>query len=53
MVVDPEDYPRVLEELARDGGPSLDFRFELMQKAFAHTGEYDGMIAMTMAQRRR
>ena len=45
----PEDYPRVLEELARDGGPSLEFRFELMKKAFMHTGQYDGMIAMTMA----
>ena len=37
VVVDPADYPRVLEELARDGGPSLEFRFELMRKAFAHT----------------
>ena len=38
VVVDPADYPRVLEQMARDGGPSLEFRFELMQKAFAHTG---------------
>ena len=49
VVVHPEDYPRVLEELAREGGPSLDFRFGLMKKAFMHTGQYDGMIAMTMA----
>ena len=35
VVVDPADYPRLLEELARDGGPSLEFRFELMRKAFA------------------
>ena len=48
VVVDPADYPKVLEELRRDGGPSLDFRFSLMQKAFMHTGQYDGMIAMTM-----
>src|SRR4026207_2171539 len=34
VVVSPEDYPRVLEELKKDGGPSLDFRFELMKKAF-------------------
>ena len=27
------------------GGPSLEFRFELMQKAFAHTAQYDTMIA--------
>src|SRR3954463_13107314 len=49
VVVHPEDYPRVLTELARDGGPSLEFRFELMKRAFMHTGQYDGMIAMTMA----
>ena len=35
---------------ARPGGPTLAFRFELMQKAFAHTAQFDGMIAMTMQQ---
>ena len=49
VVVHPEDYPRVLQELAREGGPSLAFRFDLMKRAFMHTGQYDGMIAMTMA----
>jgi len=49
VVVHPEDYPRVLEELSRTGGPSLEFRFELMKRAFMHTGQYDGTIAMTMA----
>jgi len=49
VVVHPEDYPKVIEELARPGGPSIEFRFELMKKAFMHTGQYDGMIAMTMA----
>jgi len=29
---------RVLQELSRDGGPSLDFRFELMRRAFMHHG---------------
>ena len=48
VVVQPDDYPKILEELDRDGGPSLDFRFGLMKKAFMHTGQYDGMIAMTM-----
>ena len=48
VVVDPADYPKVLEELGRDGGPTLEFRFGLMKKAFMHTGQYDGMIAMTM-----
>src|SRR4051794_5546023 len=45
VIVDPADYPRVVEELGRDGGPSLAFRFELMQKAFAHTAGYDATIA--------
>ena len=42
VVVDPADYPRVVGELGAHGGPSLEFRFELMQKAFAHTAQYDG-----------
>jgi phosphoribosylaminoimidazolecarboxamide formyltransferase/IMP cyclohydrolase len=48
VVVSPDDYPKVLEELDRPGGPALDFRFRLMTKAFMHTAQYDGMIAMTM-----
>jgi phosphoribosylaminoimidazolecarboxamide formyltransferase/IMP cyclohydrolase len=48
VVVDPADYPRVLEELAKPGGPAIEFRFRLMQKAFEHTGMYDSMIALTM-----
>ena len=48
VVVDPGDYQTVLEELARTGGPSLEFRFSLMKKAFRHTGQYDSMIATTM-----
>ena len=48
VVVDPADYPRVLEELDRAGGPSLEFRFELMRKAFEHTGAYDMTIATTL-----
>src|SRR5215470_10195330 len=34
VVVDPADYPRVLEQMAQPGGPALAFRFELMRKAF-------------------
>jgi phosphoribosylaminoimidazolecarboxamide formyltransferase/IMP cyclohydrolase len=48
VVVDPADYGRVIEELARNGGPSLEFRFELMRKAFAHTAEFDALIAKTL-----
>src|SRR5262249_47609014 len=49
VVVDPADYPRVLEQLARPGGPTLEFKFELMRKAFAHTAEFDTLIARTLA----
>jgi phosphoribosylaminoimidazolecarboxamide formyltransferase/IMP cyclohydrolase len=48
VVVDPADYPRVLQQLARDTGPELEFRFELMRKAFMHTGQYDLTIALTL-----
>jgi phosphoribosylaminoimidazolecarboxamide formyltransferase / IMP cyclohydrolase len=48
VVVDPKDYPRVLEELRREGGPTLEFRFELMRKTFEHTEQFDSMVARTM-----
>jgi phosphoribosylaminoimidazolecarboxamide formyltransferase / IMP cyclohydrolase len=46
VVVLPSDYPRVLDEI--DRGPSLGFRLELMQTAFAHTAAYDSAIAQTL-----
>jgi phosphoribosylaminoimidazolecarboxamide formyltransferase / IMP cyclohydrolase len=48
VVVDPDDYGKVLEELSNKGGPSLAFKFELMKKAFAHTAQFDGLIASTL-----
>ena len=46
IIVDPEDYQRVLEELhANDGIVSDATRFDLAVKAFEHTSNYDGMIA--------
>src|SRR5688572_29040336 len=49
IVVEPADYPRVLDELRRPGGASRDFRFDLARKAFAHTAAYDTAIAGTLA----
>lgn len=49
VVIDPADYARVLEQLSRPGGPSLSFRLELAQRAFAHTAQYDGVVAGTLA----
>jgi phosphoribosylaminoimidazolecarboxamide formyltransferase/IMP cyclohydrolase len=48
VVVDPADYPKVLEQMARPGGPSLELKFALMKKAFAHTAEFDALIADTL-----
>ena len=49
VVVSPADYASVLEQLDRREGPSRPFRFELAQKAFAHTGSYDTAIAATLS----
>jgi phosphoribosylaminoimidazolecarboxamide formyltransferase/IMP cyclohydrolase len=48
VVVDPADYPKVLEQMARPSGPTLEFKFGLMKKAFAHTAEFDSLIAQTL-----
>ena len=45
VLIDPADYPRVLEELRSSGGVSDETRFALARKAFAHTAAYDGAIA--------
>ncbi len=45
IVVEPADYPRLIDELTRDGGVSGATRFDLAVKAFEHTARYDGMIA--------
>ena len=49
VIVSPADYGAALDELAREGGPRLEFRFELARKAFAHTAAYDSAIAATLA----
>ncbi len=43
VLVDPEDYPRLLEGL-KGGGVGREFKFELARKAFRHTAAYDAMI---------
>jgi phosphoribosylaminoimidazolecarboxamide formyltransferase/IMP cyclohydrolase len=44
-VVDPADYPRVLQEIKDQGAVSDATRFRLAKKVFAHTAAYDGAIA--------
>ena len=48
VVVEPEDYARVLTGLDAAGGPSLSLRFDLARRAFAHTASYDRTIASTL-----
>jgi phosphoribosylaminoimidazolecarboxamide formyltransferase / IMP cyclohydrolase len=46
VVVDPSDYPALVEELkARHGEISWPTRLPLARKAFAHTAAYDAAIA--------
>jgi phosphoribosylaminoimidazolecarboxamide formyltransferase / IMP cyclohydrolase len=45
-VVDPADYPKILDELKKSKGKiSLETRYNLARKAFEHTAEYDRAIA--------
>ncbi|MGD8420802.1 MAG: bifunctional phosphoribosylaminoimidazolecarboxamide formyltransferase/IMP cyclohydrolase [Gammaproteobacteria bacterium] len=45
VVVDPGDYPLLLEEIESGGEVSAGVRFSLAIKAFEHTAQYDGAIA--------
>ncbi len=45
VLVDPDDYDRVLAELEAAGETSIDTRAWLAAKAFAHTALYDARIA--------
>lgn len=46
VIVSPEDYPYILEEMDRSEGQiSIKTRYRLMQKVFQHTARYDQMIS--------
>ncbi len=45
VVVDPADYPRLLEALERTDGTDRALRRELAVKAFRHTARYDALVA--------
>ena len=51
IVVSPEDYGRVLEELRAGGQLGAVTRKQLAARAFAHTAEYDTAVAKWMADR--
>lgn len=45
VVVDPQDYPKVLEAMQATGTVNEQLRFDLAVKVFEYTARYDGMIA--------
>ena len=48
VIVDPEDYGKIISELKEDGEVSLDTKFYLSAKVFMHTANYDSLIASYM-----
>ena len=50
VVTDSNDYSRVIQAL-KNNANTLDFRREMMIKAFSHTADYDCMIANYMNKR--
>lgn len=48
IVVNPEDYSVVLDELKAQGDTTRETRLRLSAKAYTHTAEYDMMIAAWM-----
>ena len=51
VIVDPDDYPAVLEELKKERRTSRETRARLMRKAFSHTAAYDASIAQHLSMR--
>jgi phosphoribosylaminoimidazolecarboxamide formyltransferase/IMP cyclohydrolase len=50
VVVSPDDYPKVVEELRASGALSLATRAKLARKAFAVTSGYDAVITRTLEE---
>ena len=50
VVVDPSDYPLLLEQLDRKGGIDAATRLYFAQKAFRHSARYEAAIAGYFAQ---
>ena len=52
VVVQPEDYAELLDELRGKGGTAFAIRQKLAAKAFAHTAAYDADVANWFARER-
>jgi phosphoribosylaminoimidazolecarboxamide formyltransferase/IMP cyclohydrolase len=51
VVVDPDDYAAVANELTSEGSVSESTRFMLATKAFAHTARYDGLVSTYLSRK--
>lgn len=51
VLVDPNDYEKVIEELKQNGETSLETREKLAAKVFRHTANYDAMIASYLTEK--
>jgi len=53
VVVDPEDYPRVMEDMKQNNGETTeDLRFYLAKKVFFFTSDYDSAIYTYLSGRK-
>ncbi|RAL21466.1 bifunctional phosphoribosylaminoimidazolecarboxamide formyltransferase/IMP cyclohydrolase [Thermoflavimicrobium daqui] len=50
VIVDPQDYDAIANEIIAQGMPSLETRKRLAAKAFSHTAAYDALIAQYLNQ---
>src|SRR5262245_8390381 len=52
VVVDPDDYPTIADELDQfGGGLTFDLRYQLAVRAFKHTADYDREIARYLSSK--
>jgi len=51
IIVDPDDYDFVIEELKENGETSLETRRKLALKAFRHTAFYDSVISSVLNEK--
>ncbi len=50
VIVDPDDYSKILDELKTGGTASRDTKFYLARKVFTHTARYDTLISNYLAR---
>ena len=51
VIVDPNDYKNVLEQLETNQGTDYQLRFKLATKTFSHTAKYDSAISNYLSAR--